>query len=638
MALMLATNQVSKDGELLDTARDCFRFVTTFFEPINVSATHIYHSALELSPMLSIVRRLYYHRRHTPFPRVVAGTMFSWYDDINIPTARGVPFTWSPCSQFVATGSPGGVEIRDSLTSELLSTLVSPDRIYALGYSPDGRTLATLSGTSLTIWDIQTGGVVKEVECGDTDRAWLVWSLDGRAISAILPCSGDMQVYDVDLGMMQSLGTLQSRNEPHLWAHNKAFRVTMTRWNGQAHTVDIYEARSALTKVESFRVGSSEEDYSIGSFSPATYRISVTVRKRIRDRLRILDIRNSEILLEDNHRCRDLHSFSSDGSLFVGFDNSSLWIWKYGSGRYTLWKMLSCRSVSAPRCLQFSPSSSSIMCNFPGVLRVWRLDGPSGVSHPDHDKQLSALSDCGTYVATGHRGRTTITITNLLSQAPSQFIDTDMEVCGLAIIGNVLLVVGHNMETITAWRLTEEGAVDGHSGDRRADPRSSIWTIPVSGDPEVFIEGRTVVIKQGEDVIHFYHTGTGEALGPAQAPPTSSDRGLSIRQLTSNHHSFSRLGEHDDHSKEGQLVPVVTLEGRWLKDAEGRHRLWTLPVWRPLCSNVYWLHNSTIVWFTHQGITVFVRLYSVEVELVNYPRVSGKFYFLIVTRAYPTVG
>jgi hypothetical protein len=44
--------------------------VTKFFEPINVSATHIYHSALELSPLSSIVRRLYYHQRHTPFPRV----------------------------------------------------------------------------------------------------------------------------------------------------------------------------------------------------------------------------------------------------------------------------------------------------------------------------------------------------------------------------------------------------------------------------------------------------------------------------------------------------------------------------------------------------------------------------------------
>ena len=55
-------NQVSRNEELLNTARDCFHFVTKFFEPISVSAAYIYHSALELSPLSSIIRRLYYHR------------------------------------------------------------------------------------------------------------------------------------------------------------------------------------------------------------------------------------------------------------------------------------------------------------------------------------------------------------------------------------------------------------------------------------------------------------------------------------------------------------------------------------------------------------------------------------------------
>jgi hypothetical protein len=75
--------------QLLETARDCFHFVTKFFEPINVSAAHIYHSALELSPLSSIVRRLYYHQRHTPFPRVLVGT-----PDIMGPES-GLPYVQS---------------------------------------------------------------------------------------------------------------------------------------------------------------------------------------------------------------------------------------------------------------------------------------------------------------------------------------------------------------------------------------------------------------------------------------------------------------------------------------------------------------------------------------------------------------
>ena len=48
-----------------------------FFEFIDVSATHVYHSALELSPLSSVVRKLYYHRRPTPFPRVVGATLLT---------------------------------------------------------------------------------------------------------------------------------------------------------------------------------------------------------------------------------------------------------------------------------------------------------------------------------------------------------------------------------------------------------------------------------------------------------------------------------------------------------------------------------------------------------------------------------
>jgi len=334
IALTVAINQVARGEELLEIARDCFRFVTTFFEPIDISATHIYLSALELSPLSSIVRRSYYHRRHAPFPRVVAGTMISWYDNINIRGAGNRlhfhPSTWSPCGQFVATGYQRAVEIRDPLTTELLSTLLSPNPARTLAYSPDGRTLAALSSTSLIIWDIQTDGVAKEVD--GTNGTSLVWSLDGRAIITI---SGAVWVYNVDLGTKKSLGTLQSRESPYLWAHNKTFRVMTTGLDGQGWTVDIYEAGSVLTKIESFRIGSLGQEDMIWSFSPPTYRISV-----VTFRLRILDIRNSEILLDDDRHV-DSHSFSSDGSLFAGFAQSAVLIWKYGSDRYTLWRTLS---------------------------------------------------------------------------------------------------------------------------------------------------------------------------------------------------------------------------------------------------------------------------------------------------------
>ena len=99
-------NQVAKDEQLLDIIKDCLQFVTNFFEVISVSTTHIYHSALELSPTSSIIRKLYYHRRITPLPRVVIGTPESWTQTISVYSKENYkgPCIWSPCGRFVEIG------------------------------------------------------------------------------------------------------------------------------------------------------------------------------------------------------------------------------------------------------------------------------------------------------------------------------------------------------------------------------------------------------------------------------------------------------------------------------------------------------------------------------------------------------
>jgi len=104
--------------------------MTKFFEVSSVSATHIYHSALELTPLSSAVRRLYYHQKITPSPRVVIGTPDSWQPSIAISN-KDFPyrsFAWSPCGQFIAAQTQEVVEIRDPFTSELLSTLPGGSR------------------------------------------------------------------------------------------------------------------------------------------------------------------------------------------------------------------------------------------------------------------------------------------------------------------------------------------------------------------------------------------------------------------------------------------------------------------------------------------------------------------------------
>ena len=615
VSLTCVIYQVAGDKELLDTARDCFRFATTFFEPISVSAVHIYHSALELSPLSSIVRRLYHHQRHSPLPRVVIGTQGSW-DECSTTHFSGKfgcgSFTWSPCGQFVAANYQGGTEIRDVLTSELLSTLrptkPTSQTLRTLAYSPDGRSIAVLSDTSFTIWDIQTGGVAREVECGAVTGVSLVWSLDGRVIGTMLLDKGHsnytMHTYDVDSGAAQFHGTFQSIKHPHLWAYDKTFRIMAA-----GDTIDIFEVGFVLTKIESFRIGSLWNDALLVSFSPTTYQIAIWDDCR----LYVFDIRNCKCLLKRGAEWPS-HCFSSDGSLFAAVSMDCVQIWQYDSGHYTAWGEFHTQGINTP--LQFSPDLSSIAgWSNPGLLRVWLLDRLPVTPDGFDDKSLTALSQCGTYVATNQSYSSTVVITNTLSQSPSQFIDTGIWTIGwLALTGSVLLVMEMGWENITAWRLTEEGVVDGPPGGGRADRSHSIWTIiprsePRSGPPTILIRDQIVVMECGS-VTHAYHTGTGEALEHTLTPSHPRDRQYSLGDLMNGSHHLLHhrsLDVPSTDSEDDWPVSWTTLREGWVEDPEGRHRMWVPPAWRVRSEQAGWYRNIMTLWLEPRYRTIIVK-------------------------------
>ena len=588
--LIRSTDQVGRDEGLLDTAKDYFHFVTRFFEPINVSAAHIYHSALELSPLSSIVRRLYYHRRHTPFPRVVAGTADSWDQVIHLQVCGDdyKSCTWSPCGRFVATITCGRVQIRDALSSELVSTLTeyasSPER---LAYSPDGCFLASLSDT-LIIWDIQTGGAVEDSQCsGGVYGDSIVWSLDGKTIG--MTAGLTVYLYDVTSGATRS-SRLQSMDELRLWAHGESFRVMATGREGRVLTIEISDIGSDLAKIESFRIKTLGQ---IESFSPTTYRISVFVH----DRLQIFDIRNSECLLEEDQdqESEDFHAFSSDGSLFAASLDDGICIWRYTSGCYTLWKEFLGLSWSFdPFPLHFSPTSLSILTRTREHIQVYPLNSPPILAHPDDSMPFVILSPCGMYIATARRRGHTVTITNLLSKTTPQFIDTDMEICDLALTGTILLVFGSVTARVAAWRLTEGGMVDGIFGDRRADDGDGIWVAWGHVMFTKFTVKDQAVVFECMGHIHAYHTGTGEALDPTQVHPRDPGHYPPDMSLGRHYPNYRRAGEQGHSPEDDWPAPLVAPDVVWVKDPEGKHRLWIPPEWRAYHGG--WLHDIRALW------------------------------------------
>jgi len=469
-------NQVSRDKRLLDIAKDYLQFVTTFFEVINVSTAHIYHSALELSPVSSIIRQLYHRRRITRLPEVLIGTPEEW--DPSIATfGGGHHYTlciWSPCGQFVAAQTEKAVEIRNQLTLELITILqpteTAHDLVGPLAYSLDGHFIACSSATGIIIWDIQTGGIAEEIEHSTRSIA-LVWSSDGGSICTIESghCGPySVHTYNISSGTTSSSGTLESSKNPYLWVHDKSFWIMTIQYF--LNSIEIFKVGPTLTKIHSFVFSRfSQFGVTIGSFSPTTHRVSILGDNK----LRIFDIQNSKLLLDATGDYEfSSNCFSSDGSLFAASQwKGGVQIWKYASGCYTLCGEF--KSSGHFSSLRFSPTPSSILGHSEAVIQVFRLHELSATPKTHH-RQYAGLSRSGTRVATAHKLGNTVTIIDLLAQSPPQFIDTDMEIAGLVLTGNVLLVA--NSREMVAWLLTEDGLVDGVIGDRRVGRRDSIWT------------------------------------------------------------------------------------------------------------------------------------------------------------------
>lgn len=199
----------------------------------------------------------------------------------------------------------------------------SPHRATCL--FTDERSIACASDSCIIIWDIQTGGVAKELSCG-TSATLLVWSLDGRSICTICDGEGAFSVdtHIVPAGTTFSRGRLRSDGNPHLWAHESSFCVITTSRSYLASTIEIFKVGYCLLKINSFRltwgVPSALPEI---TFSPTTSRISVCANLV----LRVFGNWNSDCLLREEGSFFS-QSFSSDRILFGSFKGNFVHVWQ----------------------------------------------------------------------------------------------------------------------------------------------------------------------------------------------------------------------------------------------------------------------------------------------------------------------
>lgn len=196
------------DGPLHDVTMDCLRFVLHFFRPIQVSAQHIYHTALPLSPGTSVLRRRFLR------------SCSSWEEDWTTRQASPWGFydTWGSILTTIRADSGGfthvaiagknipavcedyTINIYDTVTGVLRLSLDPQRRVTKAEGSSDGTILSCAHQCSreITLWDMQTGGLIyifttkfeicdiavssmgKYLACCSSDGTFGFWEVESR--------------------------------------------------------------------------------------------------------------------------------------------------------------------------------------------------------------------------------------------------------------------------------------------------------------------------------------------------------------------------------------------------------------------------------------------------------------------------
>ncbi|KIM79726.1 hypothetical protein PILCRDRAFT_10209 [Piloderma croceum F 1598] len=150
------------DTNLLELIQDCERFVLRFFDPIEVSAVHIYHSALPWSPMSSLVLRLYRNHIWTE-AKVIKVMNDSWDAYTRAIYTRSISFSiaLSHKDDLIAAGEKTCVEIFEVVTGQRRATLAVCKKAKCVAFSPDDTLLVNgCADGTIDLWDLQTCSIV----------------------------------------------------------------------------------------------------------------------------------------------------------------------------------------------------------------------------------------------------------------------------------------------------------------------------------------------------------------------------------------------------------------------------------------------------------------------------------------------
>ncbi|KAF9643063.1 hypothetical protein BDM02DRAFT_3273228 [Thelephora ganbajun] len=441
----------------IELANDCFRFVTGFFKAIEESAAHIYHSALPLSPQMSMVRKLYGPYAN-PLTRIVRGLPDSWNPAVATMEYLYTAAAWSPCGRFIAISNhKSRTEILDAATLKRLNILgFLEGRTRKLVFSPDARLLTIYNPNpeKFITWNLQTGVLVSAISPeqwdGDTECSSITHSTCGTMFGALIHKLDTLTIrtYNVHSGTHIYSHSVEGKVEGDIWTHGECLRFAVV--NPQSITTwEVgFASRNTPTKVESLPLPDNlPNGLRIRSFHPTLSRLAFIHSERIF----VWDARHSKFLLNERAPKYRNVFFSSDGRFFVyETPPSEICLWKESPTGYILHRKLNWEAGISE--LLISPTGESVLVFNPGGIQLWRtMDSNTSFCKRTYGKFIVGFSPDETFAAVTRSWDNTITVLDLTSGNLLSTIDAGMKVRSQRVTGSTVVAVSD--ERVVTWNL-----------------------------------------------------------------------------------------------------------------------------------------------------------------------------------------
>ena len=568
----------------LDLIRDYLRFVIKFFEVINISAPHIYHSALLLSPRTSIVRRLY--KQYTrPFARVIHGLPESWepisatlYCIDSIGDA-----VWSPCGKFVAVPRNGFTDLHDAGTFSQLSTFEYPPGFHGqeICFTPDGCFLTQFSPRGSLSWDIQTGGPLRTSQFVHNQFPLhsfsSTYSIDGKMIAVACKnpppdnkngndnyshnTSHYITVFNLFGMHMHTHNVPEGPIIPPIWTHGQCFQFATIKPSFITIWEVAFSSKCRPTKVKSIPVPDEVADGEKFLFCPTFSRLAFTLE----DTIQIWDAKASKLLLKtlpEFQLCKtnvsgyypSWASFSFNGYFFACLVTTGVYIWKELPSGYILHQKLVFPTPVCPTAPRFSPNGKSIIITLNSTIHLWPTidqilpphDTPTG--NDGGNSFVLGFSPNESLVAFVPWRKSMIKILDLQSGDLLLATDMDMDICCMWMTENTVVAVDRDGDIVSC-----DLSGENHTFKPGANIKNSVLTTIFNDSvqyPSVGILGTVVSVSPDLSWI---------------AVPVYTDAGQYFLVVCD-----ASTGRCLGSIKTTTLpAPVFSLDGHWIRNTDG---------------------------------------------------------------------